>query len=525
MRFNFKDISAEFKKIIDFNKKFNKQTELKERKKEELNKANTSLEKLEEKLTKLREKEYNISSKLPEEQASSKLQENRSKQEKKQSEINKKKEKILSINVTYQKYEQKYLKMLTEKNSAIIDLDLKIAKLEDKLDELRKNWSNSAEKLNENYAKMRKINKDSQEYKDLEEENEKHREVMRNNVITSETGMKLKTELDNIKNMKRILENGEIIEELVKESAEKESTKAQSDTETVKTDANLKESEKKVEQESTIKQEETKTTETAKEAKTGTKEPRTTGLKATQQKTTGMLNEETSKTIPAPKTEIKRATNSQQAAKTVVTPKEVKIKPYSELTVKELEAKRRELWERVGDDAYHFRAHKENGMEGYEEDDIDKELKLIREELERRKNKETELKWHQKLTEEQIMYAKENDIYEPKGPEYEQFLSQLGINKEADKTETEKSMNSDKKDSLFKRFLNAIKKLPGNIKKRIENFGRKQLSDGKIKEAVIKEENKDQIKESFIQKVEIDEVKAMEAAKEKATKEKEELTK
>ena len=224
-------MKLDFTGIIKFNKKLNRQTELKDKKKAELDKSNLSLEKLEEQLSKLREKEYKILSKLPEGEASIELEENLAKQEAKQEAINKKKEKISTINATYEKYEKRYLKLVSEKNTGIIDLDLKIAQIEDKIDELRQNWNKAAEKLNENYSQMRKMNKDSQEYKDLEEENHAHREVMKNNVITSEVGIKLNNELEELKNMRRILENGEIIEELIKESEKKEKVKKEQEIE------------------------------------------------------------------------------------------------------------------------------------------------------------------------------------------------------------------------------------------------------------------------------------------------------
>lgn len=37
------------------------------------------------------------------------------------------------------------------------------------------------------------------------------------------------------------------------------------------------------------------------------------------------------------------------------------------------------------------------------------------------------LPWHPKLTQEQIVYALEKDIYEPNGPEYNQFLMEMGL--------------------------------------------------------------------------------------------------
>ena len=64
------------------------------------------------------------------------------------------------------------------------------------------------------------------------------------------------------------------------------------------------------------------------------------------------------------------------------------------MSLEELEAKRRELYAKIGEqqepDEYGFRTHKENGLEGYEEDEIDKGLREIREEIERRKPKNIE---------------------------------------------------------------------------------------------------------------------------------------
>ena len=64
------------------------------------------------------------------------------------------------------------------------------------------------------------------------------------------------------------------------------------------------------------------------------------------------------------------------------------------MTLEELEARKRELYAMIAEqqmdpDEYQFRTHKENGLEGYEEDDIDRELKEINEKI--RKIKESEL--------------------------------------------------------------------------------------------------------------------------------------
>lgn len=46
------------------------------------------------------------------------------------------------------------------------------------------------------------------------------------------------------------------------------------------------------------------------------------------------------------------------------------------------------------------------------------------------------LPWHPKLTQEQIVYALEKDIYEPKGPEYNQFLMEMGLKPLEEEKET-----------------------------------------------------------------------------------------
>jgi len=64
--------------------------------------------------------------------------------------------------------------------------------------------------------------------------------------------------------------------------------------------------------------------------------------------------------------------------------------PLRGMSLEELEAKKHELYARIGEqqepDEYHFRTHEENGLEGYE-DEIDKGLREIREEIERRQPK------------------------------------------------------------------------------------------------------------------------------------------
>lgn len=73
--------------------------------------------------------------------------------------------------------------------------------------------------------------------------------------------------------------------------------------------------------------------------------------------------------------------------------KERKENPLKGLSNEELEAKKNELYAKIMDpDEYHFRAHQENGMEGYEEDEIDKGLKEIQEEIDRRKKEKPDEK-------------------------------------------------------------------------------------------------------------------------------------
>lgn len=64
--------------------------------------------------------------------------------------------------------------------------------------------------------------------------------------------------------------------------------------------------------------------------------------------------------------------------------------PLRGMSLEELEAKKHELYGKIGEqqepDEYHFRTHEENGMEGHE-DEIDKGLREIREEIERRQPK------------------------------------------------------------------------------------------------------------------------------------------
>lgn len=362
-----------FEKIVEFNIKFKRQTELKDKKEEQLKKADISLERLEEQLTKLKTKEVNLLLKVPNDEV--KIEENRSKQEQKEEQISKKKVRITELRRLYEPVEKRYLKLYSEKQSAIIDLDLKIAQLEDKIDELKKNWDKAAEKLNENYAKMRKLNEDSQEYKELAEENDKHREVMRNNVITSAAGMKLKNELEEAKNMKRILENGEIIEELVKPKEQKNKTKV----------------EEKIEKEPIIQEEINQETIIIEEDKKIFAQPIAEKVQpniATEQRT---VTPKTSTHTRYTQSNVKATSTKEQpivkniSTEAQSTEKEVNIKPYSEMTVDELKKRQRELFAKiVGEDDYYWRAHHENGMEGHEEDWLDKELKAVREELERR---------------------------------------------------------------------------------------------------------------------------------------------
>ncbi len=181
---------------------------------------------------------------------------------------------------------------------------------------------------------------------------------------------------------------------------------------------------------------------------------------------------------------------------------QTKTKSYSEMTVEELKQKQKELYAKiVEDDDYYFRAHQENGMEGYEEDKIDAELKAIREELEAReaKKKETEEKWHPKLTKEQKQELIEEGI-EPGDNEYNLYLWNHGINpfeKELEKAaKVQKEVSKEavsgieeeikeepaKKASLLRRILNALKEFGRKISEKINKFDQKLLGDGKEKQ-------------------------------------------
>ena len=70
-----------------------------------------------------------------------------------------------------------------------------------------------------------------------------------------------------------------------------------------------------------------------------------------------------------------------------------KENPLRGMTIEELQAKKDELYKKIADqqeeDEYHFRTHQQNGLEGYE-DEIDKGLKEINEEIARRQPKKKE---------------------------------------------------------------------------------------------------------------------------------------
>lgn len=508
-----------FKAIIEFNKKFKKQTELKDNKKAQLDKAEAALEKLENKLLDLQEEEVELSA---DENASDKIDENKAKQETLKEQISKKKEKVVSLRATHEKYQSRYLKSVLEKDSAIYDLNFKIAKLEDQIDEMQQKWSKAAEKLNKNIEQMRGLDRESEEYKALEEENEQNRDIMRNNVITSQAGMKLKNELEEAQFMKRILENGEIIEELAKDP-EPVQTKQTEEQSPAKESVQEEVEEQEISQpEEQIQEEIIDVEQQEPKIQTQNTEKRTQNIYNPVQnkyKQTPNINNRTVQK-EEPEEPIKQEETEEIKFEKPVKPKQ---KPYSEMTIEELKNKQSELFGRiVEDDEYLFRAHKENGMEGYEEDDIDKELKAIREELEKReeKDKEPKLQWHPKLTEEQIMYAKENDIYEPIGTEYEQFLVQLGINKEAEKIEpeipeeplTEKEVKESFGSKLKKFFKNMFEDIMRRVNKQ------KLLPEGKVEP-----QKRDT---SFVEKVRVSEEEAIRTVEESTKgKELEEQTK
>ena len=87
---------------------------------------------------------------------------------------------------------------------------------------------------------------------------------------------------------------------------------------------------------------------------------------------------------------------------------------YSEMTLEELRKKQRELFAKIieGDD-YEFRAHQENGIEGHEEDLLDKELKAVREELERRAKEENQKEQPKEVEQpkKKGFFAKLKDIF------------------------------------------------------------------------------------------------------------------
>lgn len=96
--------------------------------------------------------------------------------------------------------------------------------------------------------------------------------------------------------------------------------------------------------------------------------------------------------------------------------KERENNPLRGLSDEELEAKKKELYAKiVNPDDYHFRAHQENGMEGYEEDEIDKALKEIQNEIDRRKKANSKEKPEQ--IDQPMMILKDKDkIPEPTPP-------------------------------------------------------------------------------------------------------------
>ena len=149
-------------------------------------------------------------------------------------------------------------------------------------------------------------------------------------------------------------------------------------------------------------------------------------------------------------------------------------KPYSEMTKEELENKKRELYAKIveGDD-YYWRAHHENGMEEHGNDPIDTELKLIQEELNKRKEKEESIR---------------DDEVKPE-EEKEGLPAEI------------------KKPNIFKRIGNWIKKTAGKIKDNFRNaFKDETETKTEEKAEEVKEDRTD-----FVQKVDIDYDKVLES--------------
>ena len=83
-----------------------------------------------------------------------------------------------------------------------------------------------------------------------------------------------------------------------------------------------------------------------------------------------------------------------------------------------LDAYARDIYEPVGQEYEMFL--RELGLDPIKDDSKDEEPVKVNED-------EEKLEWDPRLTEEQILDAYARDIYEPKGPEYEQFLRELGL--------------------------------------------------------------------------------------------------
>ena len=116
--------------------------------------------------------------------------------------------------------------------------------------------------------------------------------------------------------------------------------------------------------------------------------------------------------------------------RTTQTPPASKLEWHKDLTPEQIEyAKEKDIYEPVGPEYEQFL--RELGI-------VREQAKVEKTTLDPVKTGTTELKWHKDLTPEQIEYAKEKDIYEPVGPEYEQFLRELGLTLEP--LETEKTV-------------------------------------------------------------------------------------
>ena len=134
--------------------------------------------------------------------------------------------------------------------------------------------------------------------------------------------------------------------------------------------------------------------------------------------------------------------------------------PYSNLTVEELEAKQRELWAKIPEqDDYLWRTHYQNGMGEYEEDWIDRELKAVREEIEKRKVEE-------KVQPEEV-----------KPEEIEQEATELEKPEEIEKetTELEKTEEIQQENTEEIKKLSFFEKIKEFLKRMLNSFRKKDI--------------------------------------------------